>query len=613
MAELPLLALATLAGPLTAFALIGLVPPLRRAGRPAALVAIAGIAAALLAAAAQLSPFLTGSPAPPPAAFDFVWAPLAHVPAVHFGLLVDGLSASMAALVAFIALLVQVYSLAYMADEPPPSLGRYYAYHSLFAFAMLGLVLAHNLLQTYLFWELVGLGSYLLIGFWFERPAAGRAALKAFWTTRLGDVGFALGIVVLWSAAGTFTFADIFAKAAAGAIPAGALTLGVAGIYAGAMGKSAQAPLHVWLPDAMEGPTPVSALIHAATMVAAGVYLMIRISPLLPHAPAVAQTVLVIGVLTAALGASMALVERDIKRILAHSTVSQLGFMMAAVGAGGATAAYFHLLTHAFFKALLFLAAGSLIHALHTNDIFRMGGVARSMPVTAAAFAAGGLALAGVLPTAGFFSKDEVLAAVLAGGHPVAFAALVLTAGATAYYVGRAFLAAVIGTGGAAHAGAHDPPRTMAVPLVVLAALAIVFGAARGPVAHLLGTPHETAPIVVPLLGTLAALAGLVAAWIAHREGRLEIHARGALVRALENRWYLDVPFERGYRALYAGVFRATAWFDRYVVDGVVNAAAWGTWSTAGRLRAIQNGRVQDALYAFAAGLVLLAWLAWGR
>ena len=611
MAEPPVLALATLAGPLTAFALIGLIPPLRRAGKPAALVAIAGIAASLLAAAAQAAPFVSGSPSP--AAFDFVWAPLAHAPAVHFGLLVDGLSASMAALVAFIALLVQVYSLGYMADEPAPSLGRYYAYHSLFAFAMLGLVLAHNLLQTYLFWELVGLGSYLLIGFWYERPAAARAALKAFWTTRLGDVGFALGIVVLWSAAGTFTFAEIFAKAGAGAIPAAALALGVAGIYAGAMGKSAQAPLHVWLPDAMEGPTPVSALIHAATMVAAGVYLMIRISPLLPHAPVVAEAVLVIGVLTAALGASMALVERDIKRILAHSTVSQLGFMMAAVGAGGAEAAYFHLVTHAFFKALLFLAAGSLIHALHTNDIFRMGGVARSMPVTAAAFAAGGLALAGVVPASGFFSKDEILAAVLEGGHPVAFAVLVLTAAATAFYVGRAFLVAVIGSGGAAHGGAHDPPRTMTVPLAVLAVFALVSGAARGTVAHLLDAPHETAPVVVPLLGTLAALAGLAAAWLAHRSGRLEFQARGALVRALVNRWYLDVPFERGYRALHDGVFRATAWLDRYVVDGLVNAAAWGTWSAAGRLRRIQNGRVQDALYAVAAGLVLLAWLAWGR
>jgi len=292
---------------------------------------------------------------------------------------------------------------------------------------MLGLVLAHNLLQTYVFWELVGLGSYLLIGFWFEKPEAGRAALKAFWTTRLGDVGFALGIVVLWSSAGTFTFTELFARAETGALSGTALTLGLVGIYLGAMGKSAQFPFHIWLPDAMEGPTPVSALIHAATMVAAGVYLMVRIAPLLVHAPHVATAIFAIGVLTAFLAASMALVENDIKRILAFSTVSQLGFMMAAVGSGGAQAGYFHLLTHAFFKALLFLTAGALIHAVHTNDIFKMGRLTRRMPVTCACFAAGALALAGVFPTAGFFSKDEVLAAVLAGGHPIGFAILVVT------------------------------------------------------------------------------------------------------------------------------------------------------------------------------------------
>ncbi len=270
----------------------------------------------------------------------------------------------MAVMVAFIALVVQIYSLAYMSGETPASFGRYYAYHSLFAFAMLGLVLSDNLLLTYVFWELVGLGSYLLIGFWFEKPEAGRAAMKAFWTTRLGDVGFALGIVVLWSAAGTLNIAELFVEGGQrrpGRAPRS--RSGVAGIYLGAMGKSAQFPFHIWLPDAMEGPTPVSALIHAATMVAAGVYLMVRIAPLLTHTPQVAAAVFAIGVLTAFIAASMATVENDIKRILAFSTVSQLGFMMAAVGCGGAAAGYFHLLTHAVFKALLFLAAGSLIHA----------------------------------------------------------------------------------------------------------------------------------------------------------------------------------------------------------------------------------------------------------
>ena len=467
-------ALLVLAGPLAAFTLLALVPPLRRSGKPASFVSLAGIGVSLLAGVALLTRIHAAGA---PSIVEFVWAPMTRGPSITFGILADGISASMAVLVAFVALLVQVYSLTYMEDEPPAAFGRYYTYHSLFAFAMLGLVLAHNLLQTYVFWELVGLGSYLLIGFWFEKPEAARAAQKAFWTTRLGDVGFAIGIVVLWSSAGTFTFADLFAKADAGALGGTALLLGVSGIYLGAMGKSAQFPFHIWLPDAMEGPTPVSALIHAATMVAAGVYLMVRIAPLLAHTPQVATAVLAIGVLTAFLAATMALVENDIKRILAFSTVSQLGFMMAAVGAGNASAAYFHLVTHAFFKALLFLAAGSLIHALHTNDIFKMGRLTRVMPVTCACFAAGALALSGVFPTAGFFSKDEVLAAVLQGGHPIGFTILLVTAGLTAFYIGRAFFVAMMG-GQAAAGRPHDPGIAMKAPLVALAALALIAGVA---------------------------------------------------------------------------------------------------------------------------------------
>jgi NADH-quinone oxidoreductase subunit L len=330
-------ALLVLAGPLAAFTLLALVPPLRRSGKPAAAVSLAGIGVSFVAAFAL---FLRVRSQGAPLVAELVWAPMTHGPSITFGLLADGISASMAVLVAFVAALVQIYSLSYMAGEKPAAFGRYYTYHSLFAFAMLALVLSHNLLQTYVSWELVGLGSYLLIGFWFEKPSAGSAALKAFWTTRLGDVGFALGIVVLWSSAGTFTFTELFAKSDSGALAGTALTLGVAGIYLGAMGKSAQFPFHIWLPDAMEGPTPVSALIHAATMVAAGVYLMVRIAPLLAHTPAVASVVFAIGVLTAFLAASMALVENDIKRILAFSTVSQLGFMMAACGAGAATRSF---------------------------------------------------------------------------------------------------------------------------------------------------------------------------------------------------------------------------------------------------------------------------------
>jgi NADH-quinone oxidoreductase subunit L len=472
-------------------------------------------------------------------------------------------------------------------------------------------------------WELVGLGSYLLIGFWFERPAAGRAALKAFWTTRLGDVGFALGIVLLWSMTGTFTFSELFVKAGDGSLGGAALLLPLAGIYLGAMGKSAQFPFHIWLPDAMEGPTPVSALIHAATMVAAGVYLMVRIAPLLAVVPALSAAICVIGVLTAFVAASMALVENDIKRILAFSTVSQLGFMMAAIGAGSATAAYFHLLTHAVFKALLFLAAGALIHAVHTNDIFKMGRLARAMPVTCAAFAAGALALSGIFPTVGFFSKDEILAAVLAGGHPVGFAVLVVTAGMTAFYIGRAFFVAAFGTNESG-GHPHDPPAAMRGPLVVLAVLAIGAGFATPLVPHLLTyslgqlpvTP-EHAPKFVLFLGTAAGVIGLFIAWAGYQRrifdpGRVRA-ALGPVATVLRHRYYVDDVFEAVYRSAYLSVSAAVGWLDRYVVDGVVNAVTWLTWTVAGRMGAIQSGRVQDALYAVAIGLVLLCWLAWAK
>jgi NADH-quinone oxidoreductase subunit L len=614
-------ALLVLGGPLAAFAAIALLPPLRRSGWPAAYLTVAGSAVSLAAATALVLLFLGGGATP--AAAETVWAPLAGAGALRFGLLVDGLSASMAALVALIALLVQVYSLAYMDGETRPALGRYFAYHALFAFAMQGLVLAHNLLQTYVFWELVGLGSYLLIGFYWEKPEAGRAALKAFWTTRLGDVGFALGLLVVWGAAGTFTFTDLFAGTQSGAIALGPVGLGLAGIYLGAMGKSAQVPFHVWLPDAMEGPTPVSALIHAATMVAAGVYLMIRVSPLLALAPALATAILVVGVITTLLAGTLALIERDLKRVLAYSTVSQLGMTMAAIGCLAPEAAYFHLLTHAFFKALLFLAAGSILHAVHTGDLFSMGRLARPMPVTAAAFAVGALALAGVPPLAGFFSKDEVLAAVLLAGHPVAFALLVAGAAMTAFYIGRAFFLAM---GGPRETPGHphESPALMTVPLVALAVASVAGGLLAPVVPRLLhasvsppAAEAAHAPLPVALAGTFAALAGLVLAWMGYQrrsfDPRRVLAAAGPLATLLSRRYFIDDLFLIAYRRVYLGGSAVIGWLDRYVVDGLVNALAWWTWQLGGRLRALQSGRAQDALYAVAVGLIVLAWLALSR
>jgi len=612
------LATIVLAGPFGALVLLGLVAPLRRSGRPAALVSILGIGVSLAASLLLLFRF---HGAPQPVSWEFLWVPLDQVPAIRFGLLVDGLSAPMLVMVSLVALVVQVYSLGYMNEETPGSLGRYFAFHSLFSFAMLGLVAAHNTLQTYVFWELVGLGSYLLIGFWYHKPEASRAAMKAFWATRLGDVGFALGVVFLWSAGGSFVFAELFAAADSGALSGTLLSLGVAGLFLGAMGKSAQFPLHIWLPDAMEGPTPVSALIHAATMVAAGVYLMVRISPLLAHTPEVAQWVLGLGVLTAFLAATMALVARDVKRVLAFSTISQLGYMMAAVGAGAAVASFYHLTTHAWFKALLFLAAGSMIHAVHSNDIFDMGRLWRKMPVTGIYFLVGGLALAGVWPLAGFFSKDEILIA-LWHDHPVAAWVLLFTAGLTAFYMFRVFFVAFFGSR-ETQGHPHESPPVMLVPMGILALLAVVAGASAGPVAEMMQHSisvtggHAAEPehaSMVPLLGTLAAGLGILFAFLGYQVSVFRPAAIYAAARPisvlLERGYYIDDVFLFLYRVLYLGLSHVVGWIDRYLIDGVVNFVTWLTYAIAGRLRRTQTGRAQDALYAVAIGVLLLALLA---
>jgi NADH-quinone oxidoreductase subunit L len=434
-------------------------------------------------------------------------------------------------------------------------------------------------------------------------------------------VGFALGIVVLWGATQTFSWDGLFAEASAGRLGGLALTLGVAGLFLGAMGKSAQFPLHIWLPDAMEGPTPVSALIHAATMVAAGVFLMVRSAPLLARVPDVAAVVLAIGCLTALLGAAMALTERDVKRILAFSTVSQLGMMMAAVGAGAPLAAFFHLVTHAAFKALLFLAAGSLIHALGTNDIFAMGRLWGAMRVTGTYFLLGGLALAGVFPFAGFFSKDAVLAEVLHRGHPLAFAVLLATAALTAFYMTRAFVVVFLGTK-KPDGHPHESPALLLVPMGVLALGAVAAGAVlEAPMARALSGSLGLMPfaeagehgLLVPALATAAALGGILTGWLgygsrAFEPGRVAA-AAGPLTRAIERRFYVDdvaVAAFRGWLALAAAV----GWVDRYVVDGAVNGATVLGERVAQRLRVLQNGKIQDALYAVGLGFLLLVLLA---
>ncbi|MBD3299231.1 MAG: NADH-quinone oxidoreductase subunit L, partial [candidate division Zixibacteria bacterium] len=344
--------------------------------------------------------------------FSFEWLNLGPSMNIPIGIQIDGLSAMMLIVVNTVAFMVQIYSLGYMHGDPRFS--RYYAYLSLFTMAMNTLVLADNFFLMFVAWELVGLASYLLIGFWFEKKSAADAGKKAFITTRLGDLGFIVGLLMLYAGAGTLTFAGVFNAVEQGVLGGAFLTTAAIFLFGGAVGKSAQLPLHVWLPDAMEGPTPVSALIHAATMVVAGVYLVARGFSVFMAAETAAMVIAWVGVLTSLMAATIGLVQNDIKRVLAYSTVSQLGYMVMALGLGGFTAGTFHLMTHAFFKSLLFLGAGSVIHAVHTNDIREMGGLHGKMKITSTTFFIASLAIAGIFPLSGFWSKDEIVATAAA-------------------------------------------------------------------------------------------------------------------------------------------------------------------------------------------------------
>ncbi len=627
------LALLILAGPFGAALLLGAVPPLRRAGRLAALVSLAGIGVALFAAArlvtglwlARAAYVAHGGSAVREATLTLPWlAQAGPVPLATAGVYVDALAAAMAALVALVAALVQLYSLGYLADEPPPALGRYYLYQSLFAFAMLGLVFAPNFLQLFVFWELVGLCSYLLIGFYYQRPAAARAAVKAFWVTKLGDVGFLLGIVLLWGATGTFEFDTLFRAVAGGALPAN-LALYMTLIYLGAVGKSAQFPLHVWLPDAMEGPTPVSALIHAATMVTAGVFLVARAFPLFQAVPWVLLLIAYVGAFTALLAATLALGESDLKRVLAYSTVSQLGYMMTALGAGALVAGVLHLLLHGFFKALLFLAAGAVIHAVHTNDMGAMGRLGRAMPKTAIVFVVGTLALAGVPPFSGFVSKEAILGGVWEAGLRGPFVLLSVTVFLTAFYMFRAVFLTFFGARGAG-GHPHDPPGVMMGPLWLLAVLSIAGTALGGAVVGLTfpeflrGDPGAALPHgpgwLTPFSVGLA-LAGLLLAWLVYQRRAVSVRALtrglGPLPAWAAQGYGLDALYVAVYQGAVLALGRLVGWIDRYVVDGLVNVASAATLRAGADLRQLQTGRAQDYLYGVTAGVLLLLvlWRLW--
>ncbi len=587
------LALVALFAPLAAAALLVVLPWVRYRGMPAAVVTLAGSVASTVAAASLLWSRTTGAA---DVRAVIPWLQEAGRPIAEVGVLIDGVSAPMLVVVTVVALCVQVFSLGYMASEPPKAFGRYFTQHALFLFAMNLLVVAPNLLQLFAGWELVGLSSYLLIGFYFAKPSAAKAAVKAFWMTKFADMGFFFGLLILFVASGSFAWTANVTTPIAVAV--------TAMLFFAVVGKSAQFPLHIWLPDAMEGPTPVSALLHAATMVAAGVFLVVRADPLFAQAAATRDVMLWVGSVTALFAAGLALVQTDLKKVLAFSTCSQLGYMVAALGAGSAFAGFFHLGTHAFFKALLFLAAGSVIHAVHSNSMNDMGGLRKKLPLTTAVFVIGALSLAGVPGFAGFFSKDLVLGALEGRFAWVPFAMLLFSAFLTALYMGRVVLKVFFGEATEKAAHAHEGGWSMTLPLVLLAVPALLSGFLGGFLAESTHAEYHLHFGLTPALASTMALAGLVAAALIYGRGK-SAPLTGLLTR-LDNASAVDRGFEVGYRVGLMGLAHVLAWFDRYVIDGLINLLGYGTLEGGARVRRLQTGRIQDYVLAVAVGVLIL-------
>lgn len=549
----------------------------------------------------------------------------------------DTVAAVMVGMVTLASTMIHLYSVGYMSHDATPT--RFFAYLSLFTFMMLMLVTSDNLLQLFFGWEGIGLASYLLIGYWYEKESANRAAMKAFIVNRVGDLFFMLGMALTFWTFGTIEFDGIFqgVEAARNATFAGmpALEMIALLLFLGAMGKSAQIGLHTWLPDAMEGPTPVSALIHAATLVTAGVFLMARMSPLVEYAPNVLGIITVIGATTAFFAASVGMVQNDIKRVIAYSTCSQLGYMFFAIGVGAYQGAVFHLFTHAFFKALLFLSAGSVIHAMSDEqDIRRMGGIWKKIPITYAMFWIGSLALAGVPYFAGYFSKDFVLEAAYAGHGwtaKYAFVLGILAAFMTAFYSWRLIILTFHGAPRADHhtmEHVHESPAVMLIPLFVLALGALFTGAyfyddfvghhwaefwngsiVNAPHNHIMHEAHEV-PSWVPLAPTVVGVAGIALAYVLymflpHLPGRIAAAVPG-LYRFLLNKWYFDELYDRAIvrpiRALAVQLWKVG---DVKIIDGMPNGAASLTAQASGRVVRFQTGRVANYAFAMIIGLVL--------
>jgi NADH-quinone oxidoreductase subunit L len=612
---------------------------------------------ACLAAALGLSIWVLKSSAQFPIESTVEWAVVGNFK-ITLGFVADNLTAIMLIVVSGVSLFVQIYSQGYMKGDP--GYHRYFAFMSLFTMSMLGLVMASNLLLVYVFWEGVGLGSYLLIGFWFHRPSAAAAAKKAFIVTRFGDFGFLIGILILYFTYGTFNIAELNQMAILGALGGTTFTLAMLGVFSGAVGKSAQFPLHTWLPDAMEGPTPVSSLIHAATMVAAGVYLVARTLPMFSSSVTAITIVAFIGGFTAIFAASMGLVMNDIKRVLAYSTISQLGYMMLGLGiigtgishgglgvrAGqaafeaaillGISVGIFHLFNHAFFKCLLFLGAGSVNHATGTFDMRLMGGLRKYMPWTYATFLIGSLSLAGIWPLAGFWSKDEIVHYAWEN-QPALFWLAIITVFMTAFYMFRVIFLTFGGEyrgGEAGHGGQssqsshgaheshtkpHESPLVMLFPMVILAIFAIGSGWTLWGVNEFLGghgagffrilDPRESP---LPLISLAVALSGIFLAYAIYSKKWISADRIGQvfapIYTVLSRKYFFDELYEQVLvvRVLVNGLFYRIQQFDTYVVDGIVNGLGKITVRAGGALRRLQTGQLQSYGLAIVIGVVII-------
>jgi NADH-quinone oxidoreductase subunit L len=569
---------------------------------------------------------------------QFTWLEFSPGLSIDMGVLLDPISVMMIVVVSFVSLMVHLFSLWYMKGEK--RFATYYAFLALFTFSMLGLVLSSNIFQIYIFWELVGVSSFLLIGYYFDRPSAVAASKKAFIVTRFADLGFLIGILILGFYSGTLDFGLLIQRltdpqsewfisiSTAGFLGLSMLTWALVLVFAGGAGKSAMFPLHVWLPDAMEGPTPVSALIHAATMVVAGVFLVARLFPVYSMDETAAGVVTFVGIVSALIAAMIACTQTDIKRVLAYSTMSQIGYMMLALGIAaqaadglGYTASMFHLFTHAFFKSLLFLGAGVVIHHIHSNEMKDMGGLRKAMPLTHLAFLVACLAIAGIPPFSGFFSKEEILLAAWQTNKFV-FGLALLTSALTAFYMFRLYFS-IFWKRPLQHSEGHSSEGSMSMklPLIILTILA--FGAGFIPFSK--GVTSDGVPaaahldLVFSIAPVALALAGiLLAAWLYKTENdRPEKLAGslGGLYRFVRHKFYIDeIYLFVTKKILFPLVGRPAAWFDRHIVDGSVNLVASVTGKTSTLIRGFQSGRIQwYALFFFIgiAGLALLFIYVW--